>query len=454
MTRWVWIALAVIAMVVAGVTLVALPRGQEWSTSSPEALAEFESGYDAQRKVYFQEAREHYRQAYEIDPEFVMAKLRYALALSQDDPEAAEELFAELMEAETSGLSPREKFLIGRWRANREGRYDEAARLLEEYHARYPTDPYILNVRAGIAWNRGELDEAARLYQELLGVDSNWVTAYNALGYISMMQERFVESEEHFKHYRYIAPDQANPHDSLGELYITTGRYGEAEASLERAIEIKHDFWASYLHLAIMNAYVGNAEDGRAVIERARAAGMPEAAVAEMECLAHYSELVKREAWQRILDERSTECVADVRSGYAVVVTHRAASRLGDWETVQRIEDDAAGNLLAAESDGDEGDTVTLRAVLHHMQGVRMAIQGDLAAAAERFQGADDRLTFIRVDSGMFKLLNRLFLVETLRAGRKDAEAHKQLAWVRNINPVMVAEFETSGFRLLGLGRG
>jgi len=44
------------------------------------------------------------------------------------------------------------------------------------------------------------------------------------LGYIKMMQGRFAEAEESFMSYRFIAPDQANPHDSLGELYITTGR--------------------------------------------------------------------------------------------------------------------------------------------------------------------------------------------------------------------------------------
>jgi len=52
------------------------------------------------------------------------------------------------------------------------------------------------------------------------------------LGYIRMMQGRFAEDEESFKSYRFIAPDQANPHDSLGELYITTGRYDEAEKIL------------------------------------------------------------------------------------------------------------------------------------------------------------------------------------------------------------------------------
>ena len=454
MNRWIWIALAALLVVAAGVTLVAVPRGQEWTTSSPEALAEFEAGTDAQNKIYFAEAQEHYGRAFEFDPDFVMAKWRYAGALFDDDQDRAEELFEELMTADTSNLTPRETFFIERWRANRDGRTDDAARLLDEYHTRYPNDPYILNVRANRAWNGGELEEAGRLYEHLLKIDPNWVTAYNALGYISMMRGRFIESEEHFKSYRYIAPDQANPHDSLGELFITTGRYAEAESSLETAIEIKPDFWASYTHLSIMNAYTGNADGTRAIIERAKAAGMPERAVFEMSCLALYSEMADREEWRQILDQRDSECVAGFRSGFAVVVTHRAACRTGDWETVQGIEDEAAGNLLSAENDGDGRDMAAIRAFLHHMQGVRLAIQGEYGAAAERFRAADDRLTFMQVDTGMYKLYNRMLLVETMLAGGKDAEAHKLLASVRSINPALVAEFETSGFRLLGLGRG
>ena len=454
MRRWIWIALAAVFVVVAGVTLVAVPRGPEWTTSSPEALAEFEAGDDAQRKVYFTEAREHFKRAYELDPDFVIAKWRYAGALYNDDREGAERLFEELMSAETSKLTPREKFFIERWRANRDGRLDDAARLLDEYHTKYPRDPYILNVRANRAWNQGELEEAAHLYQRLLKIDPNWVTAYNALGYISMMQTRFVESEEHFKSYRYIAPDQANPHDSLGELFITTGRYSEAEESLERAIETKPDFWASYLHLAIMSAYTDNIEGARTIIERARATGMPERAVFEMECIARYSEMADREAWRQILDDRDSECVTGFNSGYAAVITHRAACRAGEWETVQALEDEAEGYLLNAERDGDDRGTAALRAMVHHMQGVRLATLGDFAAAEERFRAADDRLSFISVDTGMYKLVNRISLVETMLAAGEDAEAHQLLGQIRSINPAMVAEFEASGFRLLGLGRG
>ena len=91
-----------------------------------------------------------------------------------------------------------------------------------------------------------------QLNRRLIEIAPNWVIAYNQLGYIAMSQGRFAEAEEYFTSYRFVAPDQANPHDSLAELYIMIGRYEEAETSLYRSIEIKPDFWAAYDHLAMI----------------------------------------------------------------------------------------------------------------------------------------------------------------------------------------------------------
>ena len=454
MKRGIWFAVAAGVVIAIGLTLLALPRGPEWTTSSPEALAEFEAGAEAQSKVYFKDAQKHFERAYELDPEFVIAKWRYAGLLHDENPELAEKFFDELMAVDISGLNPRERFFIERWRANRDGRPEDAVRLLDEYLERYPDDPQVLSQKAGVAWFGGDLEEAERLYQHLLEISPNRVAAYNSLGYISMMQGRFTESEEYFKSYRFIAPDQANPHDSLGELFITVGRYDEAEESLERAIEIKPDFWASYEHLALMRMVTGEFDGAREIIERARAAGMPDDALFQLDCLANYHEMKRSMAWRRILDERDSECVKGFRVGFAAVATHLAASRVGDWETAYAIEDEAAGMLLTFERNGDDRTTLLFRSVISHMQGVRLAIQGELGVAEKRFGAADDGLTYMEAGTGRSKLTNRLLLVETLLAGGKDVDAHELLAEVRSVNPAVAEDFEDSGFRVLGLDRG
>ncbi len=456
MKRWMWFTLAVVIVVGVGVTLVALPSGPEWTTDSPEALAEFQAAMDAQMKIYYDDAREHFRRAYEFDPDFVMAKLMYSdqVRWNDKDEERAEKMLQEVFATDISKLTPRERFFIERARAYHEERADDAIAILDEYVAKYPNDPHILNQKALRTWRLGELEEGERLYQRLVEISPNWVIAYNQLGYITMMQGRFAEAEEYFKSYRFIAPDQANPYDSLGELFITVGRYDEAEESLEKAIEIKPDFWASYEHLVLMKAFNGDLEGTREVIERARIADGPEEMLFGMECLEHYTALRNAEAWQQIMDEADSKCVEGFKEGFSTVTTHFAACKLGDWEKAMAMELETANILEKVEEHAAEKDLMTLRGAFLHMQGVRLALQGEYEEAEEKLRAADKGLTYVEAGVGMYKLFNRMILAEVLLADGQDAEAHGLLTKVRSVNPVMVAEFEDSGLKTIGLDRG
>lgn len=452
--RYLWLAIAAFALVVVGVTLVAVPTPSEWTTSSPEALAEFEAGDAARKKIYFEEAQEHFERALELDPDFLIAKLRITQSLQEQNPELATRFRQQLMDADLTGLTPRETFFIEYWRAIQKDQREEAARLLDRCVEEQPNDPFIVGRKAAVAMQTGNLADAERLYQRVLEIDPNWAVAYNALGYISMMQMEFTEAEQHFKRYRFIAPDQANPHDSLGELFITTGRYDDAEMSLEEALEVKPDFWPSYEHLLVLKVYSGGFDGIPALIERAETAGMSEGTLFDMRCTARYAELADREAWQQIVDERDHECVTNWKSGLAAIITHRAACRIGDWDLAQSVEDAAAEIRISIEESVVLDNIAILQEATYHIQGVRLAVQGDFEAAEKRFRAANEDFDFAMVEHGMYNLQNRLFLAETLLANGKDADAHKLLGSVRTINPQVVRVFEEGGFRLLGLGRG
>jgi tetratricopeptide (TPR) repeat protein len=454
MKRWMWLTLAAVFVVGVGVTLVALPSGPEWTTDSPEALTEFQAAKDAQMKLYYDEAEEHIRRAYELDPEFVMAKLMYSDWFRREDEELAKKMREEVLATDTSKLTPRERFFIERARAYHEERSEDIVALVDEYVAKYPNDPYILNEKAIRTWRLGELEEAERLYQRLVEINPNWVIAYNQLGYITMMQGRFTEAEEYFKSYRFIAPDQANPYDSLGELFITVGRYDEAEESLEKALVIKPDFWASYAHLVLMKAFNGDLEGAREVIVRIRNADGPEEMLFGMECLEHYTALRNAEAWQQIMDEADSKCAEGFKEGFSTVTTHFAACKLGDWEKAMEMEVEAANLLEKVEGHAAEKDIMTLRGAFLHMQGVRLALQGEYEEAEEKLRAADKGLTYVEAGVSMYKLFNRMILAEVLLASGQDAEAHGLLTKVRGVNPVMVAEFEDSGLKAIGLDRG
>jgi Flp pilus assembly protein TadD len=456
MKRWIWLAVTAVIVIGIGVTLVALPGGREWTTDSPEALAAFEAGMAAQKKLYWEDAAEHFARAAELDPDFVVAKLMCVNQKMDSDKEAGEALLEEVLAADTSALTLREQYFVERARANHEDRGEDTPKIIDKYLAKIPDDPYVLNDKAQWAFSHGDFAEAEPLYLRLVEIAPNWVIGYNQLGYINMSEGRFAEAEERFKSYRFIAPDQANPHDSLGELYIALGRNEEAEQSFEKAIETKPNFWPAYEHLVLLKSYNGDLEGADAAIERGQAAGMPEDYVKALTCHDQFMGLRSSGSWREILElAEESECVTKDRVNFPKTVAHLAACELGEWQTAMEIENSVDELLTSLEEKGYSGRNVAmLRGAIDHLRGVRLALQGDYGEAETLLREADKGLTYVEAGSAVFKLYNRMILTELLLADGQDAEAHGLLAKVRGVNPEWAQRFQDSGFKMLGLERG
>jgi Flp pilus assembly protein TadD len=353
-------------------------------------------------------------------------------------------------------LRPREKFFIDRAAAYREKRADDAARLAEDYFAKYPDDPYIVDAVAAVAFNRDEAEKAERLYRRLLEVAPNWVTAYNQLGYITMRQGRFPEAEEYFTSYRFIAPDQANPHDSLAELYTIQGRYDDAQTSLENAIEIRPEFWPSYFHLIQTRIMMRDFDGARQALERWRAQdGAVEGELGVWACAIEYAELVEDRSWNEILDSAPSACVEEATPlSYPPRAVHRAACQVGDWDLAQQYEAALRQHIEKVQNEDPSKMADVAKSLLLNMEATRLALRGDYEDAETRFRDADAQMQYLETGPGIFKLVNRLQLVETLFAQGRDVEAHKLLAKVRGVNPSIVENFEADGLKILGLERG
>ena len=455
MSKKIWLGLAAVIAGAIAVSLVALPKGAEWTTDSPEALAEFTAAIDAKMKLYHNDVQTHLEKAVELDPEFVIAKLYLANEIRFDDEDRALRLWNDVLTADHSDLSRREIFFVDRARAYQEKRFDDASEMIDAYLAESPDDPFILHEKALKTWGAGDFEESERLNRRLIEIAPNWVLAYNQLGYIAMSQGRFVEAEEYFTSYRFVAPDQANPHDSLGELYIILGRTEEAEVTLRQSLEIKPDFWAAFDHLAMTRIRTNDFAGAEDVLAEARAVGgCPEYWDVGIECSVKISTLAHADQWSEIqayLSEDSP-CLEGHSSGYAEVMKHLAAMQLGDVETALAIESKMEKSASAAK-EVKMLDMPMIMGTLSHLQGVRMAVLGDLEGAIGAFWEADENLTYIQAGTGLFKLYSRLYLVEALFAAGNDAKAHKVLSKVRSVNPGMAQDFEEKGLKILGLER-
>jgi tetratricopeptide (TPR) repeat protein len=430
------------------VGLVGLTREPEWTTSSPAALSELEAALVAEEKLYYSEARNHLERALEHDPDFAVAKVFLANNPTLPSIKLRAQMIDETKTAERDRLSARERFLIDWIHAREDGRFNEVKQLVDQHLEAFPEDPYAMRIKAQNLWGEADLEAAEQLYLRLLEITPNWVVAYNNLGYLAMSQGRFSKAEEHFSFYRFIVPDQANPHDSLGDLYLTVGRIDDAVACFDKAISIKPEFWDSYRHLVLTYSLQGAFSKARAVIDRARVSGScPPEELRTMTCIADFMELLLTRSWSEILARAPSDCLSCEEAAMVTVIIHRAGCQNGRWWDAKVYEDAVQRALRIQLAPGSIAED-EFSAILLHMQSVRLALSGRLEPAAQRFEEAEQIMTFSGSFTSILKLWNRLLLAEVMRAQGRDKEAQELLVEVRNINPLLAITYRQY---LLGL---
>jgi tetratricopeptide (TPR) repeat protein len=437
----VFVAVGVLLLVGVVAALLLLPaRKAEWTTSSPQALAEFHEGLNSLQKIYYNEAAKHFEKALELDPKFVVAK-RFLLVSKQrpsSDPEI-KKLFADLQEADLSKVTDRECFLITTTLADHGKDPARAQKVLEEYAAKNPDDPFVLEGLANIAAARQDWPEARRLLTRLVEVAPNRVMAYNQLGYLEMGLGRFAESKRMFETYRYIAPDQANPHDSLGELLILTGRYDDARRELEEALRMRPDFCASYEHLANLALMDGRPEEARAALARAQKVdACPAYMLKAMRCQVAVWPPFLAGDWQSVWNAEQAACASeDVGDNVLKLWAALATARRADAEALVAERRAALAKLPAAAP-----SRRYMEALLAHMEGAVLLSQGKASEAAESFHLADQGMSYRELGPGLFKLINRFVLARALQAGGAREQAEGVLAEARAVNAAFMAHLE------------
>lgn len=429
------VALALAALAAAAFTVPYLLRhgARAWTTSSPEALAAFEAGLDARMRFYLLEAATKFRQALTIDPGFAAAKIQ--LAAVTIDGDERKRLRKELETVDVSRLNERERFLVEMARVPHDQQPEISARYLKDH----PQDPWALYVAAGQAWDREDFSAAADLYKRLLEVDPNWVLARNNLAYLAMAQAHFAEAEDQLRTYAYVAPDQANPHDSLGELLSLVGRYDEARSELERSIAIRPDFCASYQHLAGIALFEGKPEAIPPLVARL-GQHCPAEMAADLECEGRFFAAFISRDFDAPWRDGFAACAG--KPGSRGILFYRVALLAG-----RRAEADAEDAALAKsveesrKSGYSKGKARVLQVEALHDQGVRKLAEGDARAAVDLFRAADERASYWGVDEGRTKLFNKLNLALALDRAGQPQEAEAVLTAVRDVNPAFARAY-------------
>jgi tetratricopeptide (TPR) repeat protein len=319
-------------------------------------------------------------------------------------------------------------------RLSAEKRGDEVPAALERFAEEYPNDAYISRLLAAHYAHRYEGERAVEWYQKTLKLAPNDGLSYNMLGYIEMSRGNFAAAEANLQRYAFIAPDQANPHDSLGELYTLIGRWDDAEREFRRALEINPRFVASYEHLA-----AGGAARRRRGCRALRRPGDRRAARRRLDgrfatVARGWAALSRGDivALRRTVNDPAIKG-SDLDLALLRVI---AASRSGD----------ASGSRAAWEAnrkswpDVDEKGSAPVQAMFGLMEAAVLLAEGRAAAAVDATTAADKKLTYnADMGEGILKLVVRLYKVEALAASGRADEARTLLAEVEAVNPVFPA---------------
>jgi eukaryotic-like serine/threonine-protein kinase len=230
-----------------GVSRLAASPIAEVTTNSMEAYQHFLRGRDDYEKFYLADAEKSLARAIELDPDFAMAHYYLARVYFQmGNREAARPSLDKLRQIGDRVVG-KEGLYIQVLLAQQLGRDPEKAQqILKRLIAEYPDEKRARLDLGTSYYGRARFEEALVELQQAVKLDPQFGGAINMLAYTHAQLKQYDKAIDWFKKYSQVSPADANPHDSLGDLYYNLGKFDEALEKYQEALRIKPDFESSY----------------------------------------------------------------------------------------------------------------------------------------------------------------------------------------------------------------
>ncbi len=222
------------------------------TTHSPQAYRYYLEGLDYQNKLYATEAEASYQKALEYDSTFAMAYFRLGLLKNEDE---RSDFMAKALQY-SDKISQKERLYIKSMSEITEGKFANGLEEMEKLAERYPQDKEV-HIWLGAFYLQvpERRQEAVTSLNKAIEIDPLYKTAYNILAYTYNQLGDFEKSLWAINQYASIAPDEANPYDTRGDLYAYNGQINQAKESYRRALQVKPDFYPSLIKLGHMYLY-------------------------------------------------------------------------------------------------------------------------------------------------------------------------------------------------------
>ena len=212
-------------------------------TESMTAYDYFLRGRSAYLKLYFVDATTDLEKAVELDSSFAVAWLYLARSLDRLRQLGARDAAFEKALALSASAPEKDRLFIAAQYANTVERdYEKSHEYFAELTSKYPKEKHAF-VLMGQNFQDWQMpDEAEDAYFKALTLDPDFGSTLNDLAYLYARENKYQQALLYFQRYIDVTPGEANPFDSMGELYFRMGDAEKAIEMYERAIAIKRDF--------------------------------------------------------------------------------------------------------------------------------------------------------------------------------------------------------------------
>jgi len=226
----------------------------EVTTSSLEAYKYFLKGQEAYEKMYYNEAKQFLEKAVTLDSTFASAYTY--LAFTQDGKAKIRSLQKAMMYSEK--ISERERLMIeAAYALLVEDNLEMMLNKIKEVVEKYPDYKYGHYYLGRSYDGKKQYDKAIEAYKKVVELDPAFGPALNEVAYVYSEIGEYGHSIEYLQKYAAVSSGDANPFDSMGDMYYWMGKINDAIAMYQEALKVRSDF-ASGIKIPYMYALQEN----------------------------------------------------------------------------------------------------------------------------------------------------------------------------------------------------
>jgi serine/threonine protein kinase/predicted Zn-dependent protease len=218
----------------------------EVTTHSLEAYNYYLRGRDDYYKFYFADAVRFLEKAIELDSTFAMAYLYLGQAQAgRDNIRARDANYVKAMELSMRATEKERLVIEAFYVRNVERDQEKYFKILQKLRQDYPKEKRVFILLALYYDGRDSESEIGAL-RAALELDPDYGDALNMMGYAHANMGNYAEALKYLERYARVIPGEANPYDSMAEIYFHTGDLDKAVEKYEEAIAIKPGFLSCF----------------------------------------------------------------------------------------------------------------------------------------------------------------------------------------------------------------